>query len=105
MTTNTFPIQDFDPALHPAPDAPQVYWSDPSLARITRCRFVSDPGFPFWDLSYCYGILRDGTPVRVQVPFFQVPKSGMSRHLVEAAKRDGVFAKGLGLLDAVSVCQ
>lgn len=82
----------------------KVRWDDPRLARITRLRLLSDPGFPFWDISYCHGELRNGEPVDVMIPTptGQLPKKGMRKHLVELAKRDGVYAKGLGVFDAIS---
>ena len=70
-----------------------VYWTEPGLY-ITRLRLLSDPGFPFWDVSYCYGELN-GTPVRVQVPFSQLPKKNMKAALYEEAKKTGRFIKGL----------
>lgn len=103
---NTNPIENLDPAHQTTADSPTVDWTDPNLARITRLRFVSDPGYPMWDLSYCIGLLRDGTPCRVQVPFFQVPKQNVTGTILDHARRDRVFAKGLGLLDdALSFCQ
>jgi hypothetical protein len=77
----------------------QVEWNDPTLARITRLRLLSDPGFPYWDVSYCYGVLKDGTNVRVGLPFHQLRKAKMKADIIEAAKRDGVYAKGIGILD------
>src|SRR5262245_38576752 len=38
-----------------------VELGDPRLSRVTRLRLVTDPGFPLWDVSYCYGRLKDGT--------------------------------------------
>jgi hypothetical protein len=74
-----------------------VEWTAPGL-RITRLRLISDPGFPLWDVSYCHGKLN-GADVDVLLPFSQLPKRGMRRAIVEAAKADGVFAKGIGILD------
>ncbi len=79
-----------------------VEWNDPQLKRIVRLRLLSDPGFPVWDVSYCVGEMRDGTPVRVDLPFNQVPRRGMMSFLVQAAARDGVHAKRLGVFDALS---
>ena len=76
-------------------DAPSVDWTARGL-KITRLRLLSDPGFPVWDVSYCYGKLN-GKPVSVDLPFHQIPKRGFQRFIVEAAKRDGVFAKGIGI--------
>ena len=89
------------PAYHTArAGAETVDWTTPGL-KVTRLRLVSDPGFPFWDVSYCHGVLN-GKDVDVQLPFGQLPKRGLSRAIVEAAKADGVYARGLGILDAVS---
>lgn len=86
--------------------APVTDWSDPELARIVRLRLVSDPGFPAWDVSYCWGELKDGTRVRVQLGGVgQLPKAGMRKALVELARRDGVYARGLGLFEAISTLQ
>jgi len=81
----------------------EVYWSNPKLAKITRLRLLSDPYCPWWDVSYCYGELKDGTAVRVSLPFHQLPrgKGKLNAALIEHAKRDGVFAKKLGLFDGV----
>jgi hypothetical protein len=83
--------------------ARSVSWNDKRLRQITRLRLLSDPGFPLWDLSYCWGVLRDGTKVDVRLPFDQLPRKGMRRAIVEAARHDGVYAKGLNLFDAISV--
>lgn len=84
-----------------------VDWTDERLAKITRLRLLSDPGFPAWDVSYCWGVLKDGTNVRVSLPFDQLPKSkwgqgGIQKAIIAHAKRDGVYAKGLGIFDAIS---
>ncbi len=83
-----------------------VLLEDKRLGKITRLRLLSDPGFPFWDVSYCYGELKDGTPVRVSLPWGQIPKKGgLSRNIVEMCKEVGVYGKGLGILDVVSTLQ
>jgi hypothetical protein len=81
METN--PISDFDPALKPGAGSPTFAWDHPSVVEITRLRYLSDPGFPFWDLSYAYGLLEDGTPVRLKGLPYQVPKrGGLARNLM-----------------------
>ena len=79
-----------------------VHWSDPELAKITRLRLLSDPGYPYWDVSYIWGELNDGTAVRVQNPFDELRKNKLTSDILEAAKRDGVYAKGLGVFNAIS---
>jgi hypothetical protein len=76
-----------------------VQWNDPQLARVLRLRLIGCcREYPFWDVSYCYGELRDGSRVRVMLPEHQLNRQWKS-HLIQLAKRDGVFAKGLGILD------
>ena len=79
-----------------------VDWASPRLAKVIRLRLVSDYGHPTWDVSYCHGVLKDGTPCEVSLPFFELTKRRVSREIVDHARRDGVYAKGLGILGAVS---
>ena len=94
-------------AYHAVDRSLTVDWTDKRLKRITRLRLLSDPGFPWWDVSYCHGELKDGTPCTVSLPFDQLPKSragmgGIQKAIVSYAKKDGVYAKGLGVFDAIS---
>lgn len=73
--------------------------SDPELVKIVRLRLLTDPGFPYWDVSYCHGELRDGTPVRVNLPVHQFKRSNLKGQLIAMAKEAGRFGKGMGLLD------
>ena len=70
-----------------------VDWTETGL-EITRLRMLSDPGFPFWDISYCHGVL-DGRHVNVRLPFSQLPKYKMKAALYKEAKETGKFIKGL----------
>ena len=82
--------------------APTLDLEDRRLVKVTRLRLLSDPGYPFWDLSYAYGLDVDGRAVRVSLPVHQFPKRNLSRALVDMAREAGRYAKGMGLLDAVS---
>lgn len=84
-----------------------VTLADKDLVRITRLRLLGDPGpyaFPFFDVSYCWGELRDGTVVQVELPKWQFPKRGVRGHIVEMFRDAGRYAKGMGVLDALSIC-
>lgn len=101
---STNPLSAADLAARDAIDysAPETPLSDPNLVKVTRLRLLTDPGFPWWYVSYCYGELRDGTPVRVWLGAGQINKGGkfgFKGHLVELARRAGRNAKALGLLD------
>lgn len=77
-----------------------VDWTTKGLY-VTRLRLLSDPGFPAWDVSYVHGYIGK-EPVRVQVPFLQLPKRGLRAAIVQAAIKDGIFAKRIGILDNIS---
>jgi len=69
--------------------------------RITRVRILKEYGR--CDISYIHATLRDGTVVPVRL---DMPSSGIGLWYREVkgefiawAKEEGVFAKGLGLLD------
>lgn len=77
----------------------EVHITDPGLDRIVRFRLLGDPGFPYLDVSYIYGVMKDGTKVRVYDPGWTIRARRVKASIVEGAKADGVYAKGLGLLD------
>lgn len=54
-----------------------------------------------YDLSYVHGVLKDGTRVSItHLPAaFLVPRRELKKELIEWAREEGVYAKGLGLLD------
>jgi len=83
-----------------------VAWNDPGLKRIIRLRLLSDPGFPLWDVSYCHGEMKDGTIVRVALPFFQLNKgrgkNSINAQIIRFAKADNLFVKRLGIFEAIS---
>ena len=93
--TNNFP--EFLNSLEGSVD-----WDDKDLVKITRLRLLSDPGHPVWDVSYCFGQLRDGRNVRVDLPFSHLPKRDVIGTILKYAKRDKVYAKGLGIFDNIS---
>jgi hypothetical protein len=82
-------------------NAGEVDWTEPGL-KVTRLRLLSDPGFPYWDVSYCHGKLSTGENVRVSLPFDQIPKKNITGFIIDQAKKEKVFAKGLGILDCIS---
>ena len=80
-----------------------VDWRDHRLKKVTRLRLLTDPGYGYLDVSYCYGVLYDGTKVRVQVGFSHLARRCWKTEIVRAAQRDGVHAKRLGIFAAVSI--
>lgn len=77
--------------------------SDRELVKITRIRLIGcSREYPFWDLSYAYGELADGTPVKVQLDQHRFGAYSYRRELVELAKAAGRYGKGMGLLDNIS---
>ena len=82
-----------------------VSWKAKGLKRVVRLRLVSDVGFPLWDVSYCHGEMNDGTMVDVQLPFSQLPKKKYREAIINYAKKDSVYAKGLQIFSAISTLQ
>lgn len=81
-------------------DSSDESWlGDPRLKRIDRLRLLTERGYPYMDVSYCYGTLKDGRRVRVQLTRQQFNRKGLKRQLVELAERANVYGKGLHLLD------
>lgn len=78
----------------------QVRLGDERLVRIDRIRLLTEPGYPMFDLSYCYGTLTDGRHVRVDLGAHQFPRKGLKPALVECARKAKVHAHGLHMLDA-----
>jgi hypothetical protein len=71
--------------------------------RITRVRVLTERsmGTTFCDISYVHATLPDGTTVdvaNVRVDNL-TPRYKLKGALIEWAKAEGVFAKGIGLLD------
>ena len=108
--TQTYPNETnpIEESRHHSPwlrgtDAITVGWTDRDLSRITRLRLLTEPGFPLYDVSYCWGGLHSGRKVEVRLPFDQLPRKNMRGAIIEAAKQDGVYASGLGVFDALSI--
>lgn len=72
---------------------------DPRLERITRLRLLTEPGYPYFDVSYVYGVLKDGTHVRLSGAPSHLGRKTIKRDLIAWAKEEKAYAKGLGLLD------
>ena len=70
----------------------RVDWTAAGLT-VTRLRLLSDPGCPWWDVSYCHGEIA-GELVDVTLPFSQLPKAWRTALYAEARK-SGRFIRGL----------
>ena len=83
------------------------WYSHEDVAEVVRLRLLTDPGFPAWDVSYCWGRLEDGTPCNVYLPTNQLEKGRLgdrTRGPIPHLARLGVDVRRLGLLrpDVVS---
>jgi len=76
-----------------------VGWTDPQLRKVTLLDLQLS--LDAWQVTQCIGEMNDGEQVMVHVPFGSLPRYGLRREIVKLAKRDGVYAKGLGILDAI----
>ena len=79
--------------------AGQIALSDPRLGRVDRIRLLTEPGCPFFDLSYAWGTLKDGRHVQVNLGEYSFPRKGLKGELIRLAREAGRYAKGLGMLD------
>ncbi len=78
---------------------PTVDFAERGL-KITRLRLLTDPGFPYMDVSYCHGEFQ-GKPCNVYLPFQQLNKRTYKTDLVKYAKATGHFIPGL--FDSLSI--
>lgn len=109
------PISDQDVTLRNRISG-SVSVTDPRLKTITRLRFLADKSMGIADLSYCHGVLTDGTAVNVRMPFSQLPYTrkvgtqwyrtplgALKASLVTEARKAGVHFARLGAFDNLSV--
>lgn len=93
-TNETHNLADIDPDLHSKVDHSRVVpLADKELRDIVRLRLLTSPGCPVWDVSYCYGRMRDGSLVRVELPRYQLPRQGFNGALINMFKDEGRFGK------------
>lgn len=76
-----------------------VTLGDSRLKRIVRLRLLTEPGYPYMDISYCYGQLKDGRYVRLDGVPMSISRRKPKADLIAWAREEGVNAKALGLLD------
>jgi len=79
-----------------------IGWDSKELKSVIRLRLLSDPGYPVWDVSYCHGVTKSGEYVDVTLPFSQLPKRQFRKAIVKYAIRDGVYARGIHILENIS---
>jgi hypothetical protein len=82
-------------------------WAQPAFKRFVRVRLLSDPGFPFWDVSYAFGEWIDGSIARIhEIPgefgCCQLKRRSWKSDAIREAQRWGVFLKAKGFFDAIS---
>lgn len=72
---------------------------------VVRLRLIGDWSIKRWDVSYCYGYTKNGEPVRVSVPVINWKGSTLKAArfaVMEMCKREKIYGKGIGILDAIS---
>lgn len=90
-------VQDFTVALN-----------DPRIAQVERIRLIGDSQCGWYDFNYAVVRLLDGTRCHLDVDVEFRPKRyakgrSLATQCVEWAKAKGVYAKRIGLIDALSV--
>ncbi len=81
----------------------KVRWNDPELKVIIRLKCLFEKGIGLMDVDECTGALTTGEVVTVELPFTQLPRANYLGILLDYARRDGVFLKGLGVLDGSTI--
>lgn len=76
-----------------------VVLADRNLVRIVRVRLLTEPGYPYYDVSYIYGQMKDGSYVRLADAPMHLSRRNPKGDLIAWAKESKRFAKDLGLLD------
>lgn len=97
--TNARSSQDDEFSARIDYSVPRTQLDDPNLASIYRLRLLgaNDWDWPNYDISYCWGELRDGTAVAVEMPHLVLPKRDWRGVLIRWARANGVYLAGLGL--------
>jgi len=72
--------------------------------RVSRLRFLTEPGYPYVDISYVHGVLPNGRNVHINVTDSPRLRKGRGSEpfmadMIEWAKGEGVFGKKIGMLD------
>jgi hypothetical protein len=77
-----------------------VRWTHPQLKKITLLdlQLIDDA----WQVTQCEGELKNGEVVRVALPFSRLPRYGLRKSIIKYAKEDNVYAKGLGIFEAIN---
>jgi len=77
-----------------------IRWTDPQLDKITllELTLILDA----YQVTQCEGHLKSGERVLVSVPFKKLPRYGLRRMIIKYAKEDNVYAKGLGIFEAIA---
>ncbi|NCW69845.1 MAG: hypothetical protein EBV86_15045 [Marivivens sp.] len=73
-----------------------LHWDDNRIKRITRLRFLSDPGHPWWDWSYGTAVTHDGEEVGLYEPdwkMWPLSKSNLNGVVLATAHRDGTYQR------------
>lgn len=76
-----------------------VTLGSPEVKRVVRLRLLTEPGYPYYDISYVYVELKDGRYARLSNAPMHLPRRNTKAALIAWAKEEKAYAKGLGLLD------
>lgn len=74
-------------------------WNDPKLQRIVKMSFRQSPVSVLVEVADCLGMDSCGELVNVELPFSQLPRKTYYGSMLDYARRDNVFLKGLGVFD------
>lgn len=81
-------------------DAPTVDLADKDGVRhITLIRCETSPGDDMWHIKFVHGLSRAGTPVRVNMPVWDLPRQGFTYALIQLFTDNKRWAKAMKVFD------
>lgn len=80
-----------------------IYWKNSLLKTIDVLSLQSMTQAGIYEVGYCTGITQSGEHVFVTVPFKFLTKGTIKEEILKFAKDENVFAKGLGIFEAINI--
>ena len=80
----------------------KVYWNNKELEKILTLKLVSSAKDALWQVEYCFGILKNDEAVIVELPFTELKKGNIKGQIVDFARDENVFAKGIDIFNSIS---
>lgn len=80
----------------------ELYWGNSYLSVITRIDFATTLQSSVWTVTSCTGIDARQQPVRVILPFSELPKGGLKSTLNQYLKDENIHGKSLKIFEVLT---